>query len=96
MSEISKLTELRKLLLDMESSMGLQDLSSVERDIYYAASDHAISAGAVKTTVLQEHALLAQVSRPTFFRGLKSLQNKGYLEQCKNSTRGYYIVKAPR
>lgn len=96
MSEISKLTELRKLLLNMEQSMGLQELSSVERDIYYAASDHAISAGAVKTTALQEHALLVNVSRPTFFRALKSLQGKGYLEQCRNSTRGYYIVKTPR
>ncbi len=104
MSEISKLTELRKLLLDMEQSMGLQNLSSVERDIYYAASDHATSTGtgtgagtgAVKTTTLQEHRLLAQVSRPTFFRGLKSLLGKGYLEPCKESTRGYYIVKTPR
>jgi hypothetical protein len=100
MSEISKLTELRKLLLDMEHSMGLQNLSSVERDIYYAASDHATSTGtgtgAVKTTTLQAHRLLAQVSRPTFFRGLKSLLGKGYLEPCKESTRGYYIVKTPR
>lgn len=98
MPEISKLTELRKLLLNMEQSMGLQDLSTVERDIYYAASDHRADnhvTGAVKTTVLQDHALLANVSRPTFFRALKSLQSKGYLEQCKNSVRGYYIVKIP-
>lgn len=134
MSELFKLTELRKLLLDMEHSMGLQDLSTVERDIYYAASDHTASqhaasahstgaqsssahptgqpsppscavtdplkapaskTGAVKTTALQEHALLANVSRPTFFRALKSLQGKGYLEQCKDSVRGYYIVKTP-
>ncbi|KPD10767.1 hypothetical protein [Phaeobacter sp. 11ANDIMAR09] len=95
MSEISKLTELRKLLLNMEQSMGLQDLSTVERDVYYAASDHAVHVGAVKTTLLQDHALLANVSRPTFFRALKSLQGKGYLEQCKNSVRGYYIVKTP-
>lgn len=96
MPEISKLTELRKLLLSMEKSMGLQELSAVERDIYYAASDHAVTTGAVKTTLLQEHSLLADVSRPTFFRALKALQKKGYLEQCKNSTRGYYIVKTPR
>jgi hypothetical protein len=102
MSEISKLTELRKLLLDMEQSMGLQNLSAVERDIYYAASDHATSTGkgtgtgTVKTTTLQEHRLLAQVSRPTFFRGLKSLLGKGYLEPCKESSRGCYIVKTPR
>ncbi|WP_278924206.1 hypothetical protein [Pseudophaeobacter profundi] len=95
MSEISKLLELRKLLLDMEDSMGLQDLSTVERDIYYVANDHARSAGTVKTTTLQDHALLANVSRPTFFRALKSLQGKGYLEHCKDSVRGYYTVKTP-
>mgnify|MGYP000064514893 CR=1 FL=1 len=96
MTELSKLTELRKLMQDMERSMGLQELSSVERDVYYAASDVAQAPSPVKTTLLQDHALMKQVSRPTFFRALKSLVSKGYLEQCKNSTRGYYIVKDPR
>lgn len=96
MSEISKLAELRKLLLDMERSMGLADLSAVERDIYYAASDCATSRAPVKTTALLDHDLVASVSRPTFFRALKSLVGKGYLEHCAQASRGRYIVKSPK
>ena len=96
MSQISKLTELRKLMLEMEHSMGLQDLSSVERDIYYAASDLTESPGSVKTTKLLKHSLVAGVSRPTFFRALKSLVFKGYLAQCQITGRGQYVVKPPK
>ena len=96
MSEISKLTELRKLMLEMERSMGLQSLSSVERDIYYAASDLADRPGGVQTTSLQQHSLVSEVSRPTFFRALKSLVGKGYLGQSLVSGRGQYVVKDPK
>ena len=92
MSDISKLTELRKLMLGMERSLGLQDLSSVERDIYCAADDLARQQGRVQTTGLLEHALVANISRPTFFRALKSLVNKGYLSTGQGVGRGRYIV----
>ncbi len=92
MSEISKLTELRKLMLGMERSLGLQDLSAVERDIYCAADDLARQAGRVQTTGLLEHALVANISRPTFFRALRSLVNKGYLSTGQGVGRGRYIV----
>ena len=96
MSEISKLTELRKLMLEMERSMGLQDLSSIERDIYYAATDLSDDPGEVKTNSLIRHTLVADVSRPTFFRALKSLVCKGYLGQSHVSGRGQYVVKVPK
>ncbi len=96
MSEISRLAELRKLLLEMEHTMGLQDLSSVERDVFYAATDLAAPATPVKSTSLQSHALLSSVSRPTFFRALKSLVGKGYLTHCHPPVRGQYHVSHPK
>lgn len=96
MTDISKLAELRKLLLGMERSMGLEDLSSVERDIYYAATDLATHNHGVRTTGLLSHSLVEHVSRPTFFRALKSLVNKGYLSQGSTSRRGIYMVNAPQ
>lgn len=92
MREISKLAELRKLMLGMERSMGLQELSTAERDIYYAASDISETQDRIQTTGLMEHALVADISRPTFFRALKSLVNKGYLSHCANRSRGLYIL----
>ena len=96
MSDISKLTELRKLMLDMERSIGLQDLSSAERDIYYAATELSEAHGNVNTTYLLKHMLVANVSRPTFFRALKSLVGKGYLTPSDRSGRGQYTVKKPK
>ena len=93
MSEISKLTKLRKMMLEMERSMGLQGLSAVERDIYYAAVDLSDALSGVRTTNLLDHTLIKNVSRPTFFRALKSLVAKGYLMQSQVSGRGRYIVK---
>ena len=96
MNDISKLAELRKLLLGMERALGLEDLSSVERDIYYAASELAKSTPGVRTTVLLNHTLMQDVSRPTFFRALKSLVGKGYLSQSATSRRGVYLVNSPQ
>lgn len=96
MTDISKLTELRKLLMGMERSMGLEDLSTVERDIYCAATDLASHNHGVRTTGLLSHTLMENVSRPTFFRALKSLVNKGYLSQSSTSRRGVYMVHAPQ
>lgn len=93
MSEISKLTELRKLMLEMERAMGLQELSAVERDVYYAVADLSGPAAGAKTTSLLDHALVSEVSRPTFFRALKSLVGKGYIAQCNTSSRGRYRIK---
>ncbi len=95
MSDISKLAELRKLLMGMEDTLGLQDLSSVERDIYYAASDISDCDDGFKTIGLMEHTLVTGISRPTFFRALKSLVQKGYLSHIEETSRGRYIVNSP-
>lgn len=95
MNDISKLAELRKLLVGMEKTLGLEDLSSVERDIYYAASDISETHDGCRTIGLLEHALVANVSRPTFFRALKSLVRKGYLSPIDSVSRGKYVVNSP-
>jgi hypothetical protein len=96
MTEVSKLTELRKLMLSMERTLGLQDLSAVERDVYCAADELAQKHGKVQTTGLLGHSLVADVSRPTFYRALKSLVKKGYLCSSDKVPRGQYIVKNPK
>ena len=92
MREISKLTELRKLMLNMEHSLGLQLLSTAERDVYYAASEISEAHMGVETATLMSHVLVANVSRPTFFRALKALVEKGYIAHDYSSNRGLYLV----
>ena len=79
-------------MLDMERSVGLQVLSPTERDIYYAASEISEAHKGVETTHLLNHVLVANVSRPTFFRALKSLIKKGYLAPKADTGRGQYSV----
>lgn len=93
MSDISKLAELRKLMLEMERAMGLQDLSAVERDIYYAVADLSDTPAGARTVRILDHTLVSGVSRPTFFRALKSLVSKGYVAQCGSSSRSGYCIK---
>ena len=95
MTDLPKLAELRKLLQSMERALGLEQLSPVERDIYYAASELSRQDEQVRTLVLIEHELLSGVSRPTFFRALKSRVNKGYLAQSASANRGRYVVNDP-
>ena len=82
-------------MLEMEHSVGLQCLSPTERDIYYAASEISKIHSDVETAYLLSHVLVANISRPTFFRALKSLIKKGYLAPCVNSGRGQYTVHEP-
>ncbi len=96
MIEVSKLAELRKLMQSLERTQGLEELSPVERDIYYAAGEISKSTEEIRTFGLIEHSFVRNVSRPTFFRALKSLVNKGYPSQSGNSNRGRYVVQAPR
>ena len=95
MPEISKLAELRKMLLGLEQALGLEDLSAVERDVYYAANEVSDEHNGARTMGLLDHTLVAGMSRPTFFRALKSLVQKGYLSPCDASGRGRYVVHAP-
>ncbi len=96
MIEVSKLAELRKLMQSLERTQGLEELSPVERDIYFATGEISKSTEEIRTFGLIEHSFVRNVSRPAFFRALKSLVNKGYLSQSGNSNRGRYVVQAPR
>lgn len=79
-------------MLEMEYSLGLQELSAVERDVYYAVADLSSAQAGAKTTSLLGHTLISGVSRPTFFRALKSLVGKGYVAQCATASRGRYCI----
>jgi DNA-binding MarR family transcriptional regulator len=94
MPQLSKLAELRKLLRDMEREMGLRDLTPSEYDIICAAVDLEKNSQSLTTAALLEHKLVVGVSRPTFFRALKSLLGRGFLDHAEDAKRGSYVVTA--
>lgn len=86
------MAELRKLMRSMEAAMGLQELTSAERDIYYAAGELSEQDARITTERLMSHSLVSDISRPTFFRALKSLVSRGLLVHDADHVRGHYAV----
>ena len=87
-----KLASLRSALHLMERDLGLDDLSGTQRDVYYAANLLSDECGEFTTSQLHEHALTKDISRPTFFRILKSLLQKRLIVQAGSKRSGLYII----
>lgn len=91
-SDSGKVARLRSLLFEMERDMGLSDLSTVQRDVFYAARLIADEASAFRGEAVRDQPLLKQVSRPTFYRALKSLELSGYIRRSGATHSGRYCL----
>ena len=87
-----KIITLSLLLNEMEQDLGLSALTAVEKSIYLAAHDLKSEGHFVATRDLLEHKLTKNLTRPTFFRGLKSIQEKGLLKHSSRKMRGEFEV----
>jgi hypothetical protein len=87
----STLIELKKLLNSMEKDFGLNSLSEVERNVFYAIKDLEKENGAAKTGYLLSHEFTAHMSRISVFRSIKTLEKLKKIER-KTSKRGEYII----
>lgn len=85
-----KLASLRKLLFEMEVELGLVELSAVQRDVFYAARLTAGKTEFVRGEEVRLHPLLASISRPTFYRAVKDLEDAGYLSRTDSVRSGRY------
>ena len=91
-SIVENIIRLKSMLGDMEQDFGLSDLSSVEKNVYLAAHDIKSKDGIVETTHILDHAFTQKMSRPTFFRALKSIQEKGLLQHAPDKKVGLFVV----
>lgn len=90
----AKVAALRQMLHRMETEIGLDALSPVQRDVYYAASLLNKDQGSFATLALQEHPLVQHISRPTFFRALRYLQDEKFIAPLKGAPKGTYCIEA--
>ena len=93
MSSLNHLAKLRGLMLDMESEVGLTNMSHLERDVMLACVELKNAAPIVKTKDILAHRFLEFSSRPSIFRALKSLIDHGFLAY-NGKGRGGYIIQA--
>ena len=80
------------MLDDMEQDVGLASLSGVEKNVYLAAQDMKSSNGLVETKQILDHRFTQKMSRPTFFRALKSIEAKGLLSHSDGKKVGLFTV----
>jgi hypothetical protein len=81
------LSKLRVMVADMEKDLGLAELCEASRLLYCAAIELS-DGGEIRTSDLRKHALLREVSRPTFFRALSELIELKYLKRSETDSRG--------
>lgn len=94
--DTSEIAQLRRLLHSMEQSLGLVELSPTERDVYYAASELSEQDKVVRSDSLQDHPLITDIAKPTYFRALKTLVRLGYLNRATGTKTGKYVLGIPR
>ena len=93
MSELSNAAMLRQVLIKMEDSLGLKDLSPSERDVYYAAVTLSENSGKViKSEDIRTHESLSHMPLPTFYRSLSKLVKKSYLCHPEGTKRGLFSI----
>ena len=83
----------RNVLIKMEDSLGLKDLSPSERDVYYAAVTLSETSGKiVKSEDIRTHESLSNMPLPTLYRSLSELVKKNYLCHPEGTKRGLFSV----
>lgn len=92
MYKIKRMAALRSLLVGMERDVGMNDLNSGQRDIYYAAQlvsdEHKDAHG----DDMRNHPILSEMPRSTFFSLIKGLITNGYLNHKDGPRSGTYTI----
>lgn len=88
-SPLSVLSDLQMLVSELEHDLGLDNLGQIERKVLLAIADVAAKSGSAQTHDVLGHSLLSSFSRPSLFRALKELTDKGKLLKVTDK-RGYY------
>lgn len=77
-------------MFNIENDLGLAELSEREKDVLYAASLVANEYGEVSVSILQTHDLVRPIPRPTVYRAISRLGEKGLLSRVGSASSGRY------
>jgi DNA-binding MarR family transcriptional regulator len=97
LSLLAQLSNLRKVVHDMEVDLGLASLERKERDIllaFYATGKTDPVHGLVaRTEVVRQHPTLSDISQPTFHRALRRLVERGLIKRPADLPPGTYLLQ---
>lgn len=92
MNSVNQIAHLNEILLGMERDLKLNELGRIEKNILYAASLLSEACSTFESEQLRNHALLADISRSSFFRSLKAVVDAGYLNHLPGTQRSVYTL----
>lgn len=84
---------LRAMLGSMESSVGLSELNENQKSLYLAGEACRSEGHIITTADLISHPFASSMSRPTFFRTMKSLEERGLFVNSGRKKTGEFILK---
>ena len=90
---LKDIISLRAMLESIESSVGLSELNENQKSLYLAGEDCRSEGDIVTTAVLISHSFASSMSRPTFFRTMKSLEERGLFVNSGRKKTGEFILK---
>lgn len=97
LSMLAQLSNLREVIHEMESDLGLAALERKERDIliaFYATSTADPKHGRVsRTEAVRRHPTLSDISQPTFHRALRRLVERGLIARPAGLPAGTYRIQ---
>ena len=98
MASLRTIAQLRALLVDLEAELGLLDLSTAEKDVFYAISEVATgNPPLARSEAIRAHALAAVIPQATYHRALRTLMEQGFITRAPDSRAGLYMIAdAPR
>ena len=89
-STFENFSQIMTLLKLMEVDLGIGNLSQNERNLLAAIVDIQMSDGSFESEILKAHPLLNMLAHASFFRALRGLQEKGFIEKRGKSKRSAY------
>ena len=92
-SRLEQLAKFNLLLKGMEEELHIDDLSTFEKQVLLAVASCAAENEVVKLSSIETHPLAEQISRPSFYRALKTLEESGKIKKMSGK-RGYYTLTA--
>lgn len=96
MQSLSSAAKLRQLLKEIETDLGLDELTEAERDVLYAAriASKADPKGAhiFSSEDLRGNGFVDQIAPATFYRALKALRDRGFVQLAPGFRKNHYIL----
>lgn len=93
---LSSAAKLRQILKEIETDLGLVELTEAERDVLYAARmvsrPEEDGSQVFSSEAVRDIGFVDRIAPATFYRALKSLRDRGFVRLADGYRKNHYIL----